>query len=229
MPAAAQHDKQSLLGRGVAPTDLRPVQTCLHGEPRFFKRSYQDLRYDLAADWRQQFDRNWGRLGASVNFFLIGGGVSIEYLGETARSDRSLSLLFSFQNQVGSLTLQAPQLTPWAETLAQTASADLRLRCGDHFIHKIDLGARLWLAVTLHFNSKASLERFVKTIKISFLFGLISKTKRFVDETKDFAEKFRMKVSGLQFGGEPQRLAALLARQPTDGCDASNRQQCLDL
>lgn len=226
--ALGSETASSLLGRGIDRSG-HLLAGCLQGTPQFFSRSYQQINYELSHDRMEQVQRHWGQVGGSVNFFLIGGGLSVEWLAETARSQRSLSLLFNYKTQLGSLQLRHPRLSERAEALQQSSLAALQSACGQHFIHKIDLGARMMLAVTLHFRSAEAYERFVKTIKISVLFGLISKTKRFVEETNEFTQDFAIKVSALQWGGEPSQLEAILGSKAKHSCRADAMQSCLEL
>jgi hypothetical protein len=71
------------------------------------------------------------------------------------------------------------------------------------------------------------LERFIRRIKISLLFGLISKTNVFIDEIRDFAEDFVIKASAWQLGGDPGKIDQLTSELSSLTCRGSNPTNCL--
>ncbi|MBQ47422.1 MAG: hypothetical protein CMP10_08120 [Zetaproteobacteria bacterium] len=215
------------LGQSFSSYDQSLKEPCLVGDSVFINNSFQEFGYTISSTIAQHFEQTTGFLSVGVNLFLIGASYSLEYLSKTLRTERSLTILFNYSTKAGSLIYKNRKLNQRGE-LASSQSAQKRKElCGEAFASQQSLGSRLFINATLHFKDKASLERFIHTIKISFLFGLITKTSRFKEETKTFTEDAYLTVDGYQEGGQDSDFNNLLQEIKQGPCHIKNPEKCI--
>jgi hypothetical protein len=213
------------LGRGFDTSTGWTSSPCIAGIPvlRGNRSGSVSFHFDESfADYLQTTD---GRLGAGVDLGIIGGGVAVDFFARVARTELSTSLTIGFDGAMGTAVLTEPRLTAEGRAAADMTPERRRSTCGDGFISSVDLGSRLYISATLHFKDEETFERFVKTVEVSALFGLVRAKKTFVDETRHFAQDAYLKIDGLQEGGDPSRLHALLASD-TSLCRLDNIDAC---
>lgn len=203
------------LGRGYDSHLGRIADACVTGhiEHRGARVGKVSAHYDESfSDYLRE---SGGRLSGSVDLGLIGGSASVEYYAKVARTELSTSYTVRFQADMGRAVLAGRSLTPEGQAAQGMSAEQRRAACGDGFIAEARLGAELLVTASFHFTRASELERFVKTVSVKALFGLIKSKRRWVEETSSFAQSGYLKVEALQKGGDPAQLAAMMGASQT--------------
>jgi len=204
----------NLLGRGFDSSLGALRGRCLSGKARPRGKRSASLELVYGRETERSTDTVRGALSGEINLGLIGGKAAMQYDREVSDASLSLSLYLLFQSSMGSFALDERALSPLGQMAVRQGQESVLSTCGDRFVTRVEGGARLRLGATFHLADRSAFERFKKTIQVSALFGLISKTQQSVEEVRSFARSAVLEISGAQEGGDPAQLAALLSPAP---------------
>lgn len=198
-----------VLGYGFDSRFGRIASPCIQGHTQLRGGRSAVLSHSYNASFDDYFNETQGRLSAGINLLLVGGSARVDYYAKVARTDHSTSYVVKFDAKLGTAVLDQRTLTSvGSATLAGSAEAR-RLVCGDEYVSEVDLGSSLLIGASFHFSEASDFEQFKYEVKVEALFGLISSTDRWTEETGHFAQDGYLVIDVLQTGGDPAQLAAL--------------------
>jgi hypothetical protein len=115
----------------------------------------------------------------------------------------------------GSLGHGMSALTPEAAAREQTSPTEFRAMCGNSFIEQMDGGATLAIRLSLSFNSHRDQELF--NAKMEGHYGLANIATKIEQAAKNANVHIDLKLSAIQEGGEPQKLADIFGELDEGG------------
>lgn len=218
MPALAtaqsvlsETDWPAALGRGYDSHLGRIADGCVKGTVAYRGTRSGVLTTHFNESFGSYMSMTEGKLSGSVNLLLVSGSASVDYYSRVSSSDHSVSLNVRFVAEMGSAVLDDRTLTSRGETAVHLDAAQRRAACGDEFIYEAKLGSELQIGASFHFADQSELERFTYTVKVEALFGLVSSTERWTEETSSFSETGYLVIDSLQRGGDPSVHQSILS------------------
>jgi len=198
-----------VLGYGFDSRLGRLASPCIQGQPQFRGGRSAVLSHAYNASFDDYFNETQGRLSAGIDLLLIGGSARVDYYAKVARTDHSTSYVVKFDAKLGTAVLGQRALTGLGSSTLGGSATARRQTCGDEFVSEVDLGSSLLIGASFHFSEASDFEQFKYEVKVEALFGLISSTDRWTEETGHFAQDGYLVIDVLQTGGDPAQLAAL--------------------
>lgn len=155
-----------------------------------------------------------------------------KFVSEAGSTDLSDSLIFSYQVRGKSVIMQHVALSSEGQAMVGRPETDVRKTCGDEYVSQVDLGAQLFVLVNFEFANREAKSSFEAQINVDLvdLFSLSGAASTSLDNFKD---TITIKMSALQIGGNPARLATILQSDGSEGipiinCSIAERDQCLE-
>jgi hypothetical protein len=222
-------DWPAALGRGYDSHLGRIADGCVTG-----KLAYRGNRYStLSSHYDESFGSYMtlmdGKLSGGVNLLLVSGSASVDYYSRVASSELSTSYTIRFVAELGTAVLDQRTLTTAGNSAAQVSPIQRRAICGDEYISEAKLGSELLISASFLFSDSSEHERFVTTVKVEALFGLVSHTESWTDETQSFSQTGYLKVESLQRGGNPSLHQSILNGHGSVVCRFDNVAPCQQL
>lgn len=201
------------LGKGFNPYSHALLDNCVQGTTINSGTKSSDVRFMGSGSFSRRNNQMYGKLSGEVDFFIFGGGASVEMTSRLSNTDRSFSSVLELAVDGGSISLEGRNEVDVSDK-----------RCGDEFIYNIKLGHKLYLSTKLYFSSRESYEKFVTTIKIKVLF--VTKTKTIVDEVREFDEQARYVIELISPNPLPDQLKDIVTNNRTN-CKIDNLDDCV--
>jgi len=205
--------KSSDLGRGFNQYSEKLLDHCVEGTVLPQGNEHSEVRFMGSGDSSRRKNQMYGKVAGEVDFFLFGGGASVEMTSRLSNTSRSFSSVLQLSMEGGGKSLEGRTPLPLDNK-----------NCGDEFIYHIKYGQKLYLSTKLFFSSRESYEKFVTTVKIKVLF--FTKKKTFVKEALDIDEQARYVVEVISPNRLPTKLTNILINNRTN-CKINNIDDCL--
>ena len=217
-------DKE-VLGAGFEQSLTMPLESCLNGEWIYQGGTQGDLSYQGSYDSEAMINTIAGSVKGGINLVIFGGSAKFSMRRKVTKNSNSAAAVIELGYNKGSYNLEHRQTKSDISALLATDPQLVRNKCGDGFIHNIQLGSNLYISAKLHFKSRAEYEWYQTKIKIKFLFfsKTFTKTKEFYEATKDAVYSIQVNTDG----GMTPKLAAL-TQGGTQYCKTDNMQTCID-
>ncbi|WDE07007.1 hypothetical protein SG34_009015 [Thalassomonas viridans] len=201
------------LGKGFNPYSHALLDSCVQGTSINRGTVASDVRFLGSGSFSRRTNQMYGKLSGEVDFFLFGGGASVEMTSRLSNTDRSFSSVLELAVDGGGVSLEGRDEVDVSDK-----------HCGDEFIYHIKLGHKLYLSTKLYFSSRESYEKFVTKIKIKVLF--VTKTKTIVDEVREFDEQARYVIELVSPNNLPEPLKDIMTNNRTN-CKIDNLDDCV--
>jgi|GEM_PF-6227826 len=216
-----------LLGRGLNGDFGRLARTCVSGSALRSSGARGELTMEISSGTESELRDAGAAASGEANLGLVGASHSVEFFSRiSSRSlQDSLVVRYEIEGAPWLLSLDAKPNAEGESASAGDAKSRLSL-CGNEFVRQIDVGYRLWIALSFQFDTAETQEYYNKTSTRSALFGAVKKKSTDIRRIEDFSESAVFSVSVLQDGGDSRPLKALLAKGSTR-CLARNIKDCL--
>lgn len=202
------------LGKGFNPYSHALLDNCVQGTTIERGTVGSDIRFLGSGSFSRRTNQMYGKLSAEVDFFIFGGGASVEMTSRLSNTDRSFSSVLELAVDGGGISLEGRNELDVSDK-----------RCGDEFIYHINLGHKLYMSTKLYFSSRESYERFVTKIKIKLLF--VTKTKTIIDEVREFDEQARYVIELISPNKLPDQLKDIVNNNRTN-CKIDYLDDCVE-
>jgi hypothetical protein len=209
-------------------------EPCVVGDVRLEGSSTSEVEYLFSQSAEDLLASSKGKGKASAGVAGLKAQAKVSFLSRVAETDSSTSVLFKYNYELGAAKLWNKK--PAKPELIAMPPIQIAATCGDRFVDQVLLGAQLFLAMNVHFESKEMKNHVKAQIKVK-AFGhkkTFKKTLANIDK-----EKVRGKVSieAMQIGGDERALDQVLgkfteekgARLVCDLFDENELDRCLDL
>jgi len=227
--APAAESDLSVLGQGV---DLRlgePKLTCVTASPELRIDSQGSLSASYGASFESLLRTTTGSLVGGFDVGLLSARAHVDYFSRVAHSERSTAYTIDFQSKLGDVLAIAPVLSVEGRAAAALPEAERFERCGDAFTSSLEVGARFLLSAVFQFANAEEFQRFVATVRVEALFGLVHSSRSFSEETQSFAETAQLQIVALQQGGRSEALTRLIGPSLEQRCPLAEVEHCLEL
>lgn len=164
---------------------------------------------------------------AQVDFWVVGAKARSEFILRNSESVSQASYIWSLEYRGASMIWDQRQLNARGLSAAKLEPEQQRKLCGDQFIQGSVLGARLYLAATLVFQSQEKYRYYKTKVSASGLGGLFKKDKKTISELREIAGDAYLSIQILQLGGQTFDLDLLAATQ-SSYCSMAKIENCLD-
>jgi hypothetical protein len=166
-----------------------------------------------------------GQIGAEVSLFLASARVEVGYSRLATEKTYERQSVFSHDATGRVARLIHPRLTAVGRQVADTQDLGLvRVKCGDSLVTAVTPGGTLLLSATFSFADAATKETANATARASI--AMISHEWTFEKESEEVRTTSSVTISGLQLGGTPRALEAVLARARIRTCSLANVTAC---
>lgn len=205
------------------------AKTCVNGTLQYRGNRVGTLTAHYNDSFADFLSITSGRLSGGVNLLLIGGSAAVDYYARVSRTELSTSYTSRFESTLSTAVLTDRSLSTEGAAAAAQPPTARRLACGDEFVSEAVLGSELLITAAFHFTNSSEFQRFVTSVTVEALFGLIKSTKRWVDETSSFSQSGYLKVEALQRGGDPAALATIMGATQQSLCRFDDVEACRSL
>ncbi|SMF34837.1 leucine-rich repeat domain-containing protein [Pseudobacteriovorax antillogorgiicola] len=219
--------KQQKIGAGFDINNQSFRSPCLEGDVEYTGTQSSTLNLDYTVDEETVESQLRSSISGKVNLFVASAKASLEISKFLTKSDYSQNLIYSHRIVGKTASIRNIRLT--GDGLKASESNDenyKRLKCGQEFINQINLGASLYIAVRLNFESKEMKERWKAKVKFKVL-GF-KKTKSFRGSSGYENSSTSVSFHAVQIGGDPSRLNKVLASINRTNCTLKEIEQCHD-
>ncbi len=212
------------LGMGFDSTTRYKKEACISGVQTSTGNHSMDLGFYHGLDFNSILQNSYGRTSVGVNFIIFGGSASITVTQRYSETSSRMSSFLRLNYIKHRISLENRSYTDLGLSVLNSLPKKQREICGDRFIHSAKLGASLTLAANLEFKTMEDYKKYVKKIKVRFLFW--SKTITEINEFKREAEGGVFSLKLIQNGGYSARLEEIMTQNPTY-CLVENIEACM--
>jgi hypothetical protein len=161
-------------------------------------------------------------LSGKANFGLYSASISAQYARSTAETRQSLHF-----NYLQTMSADASYKVPGIGNKALSQDAQELLNngggltlfhqvCGDSFIQAANMGAVLFVDVSIEFQNSAKKEQFTESVNVKAM-GIGGITQSFSKERDKSASGANLAVKAYQLGGDSTKLANIFGKPGADG------------
>lgn len=212
----APEASQSWLGRGINSATGLLKSSCVTGDVSVVNNQTMTMGYLNAKTASQSLAEVTGKVGASVNLGLFGGGASVSMHTRLEETTNTASLVFRMSYKGNDLTLENRQLTTTGQQAVAQNAAAIYDECGDAFIHHLQLGNELYFVTQMTFATREDYQQFVTKIKIRVLF--FKKTITITDEFFEYGQNGVYSVRVLSPNPLPEQVKNILGPDGESHC-----------
>ncbi|WDE03753.1 hypothetical protein SG34_020565 [Thalassomonas viridans] len=218
-------DKE-VLGAGFEESLTMPLDNCLDGDWVYQGGSQGQLSYQGGYESDTMINTIAGSVKGGVNLVIFGGSVKFSMRRKVTKNSSSAASVIELNYNKGSYNFENRKTKDEVTNLLATDPVAARNKCGDSFIHNVQLGSNLYVTAKIHFNSRSEYEWYQTKIKVKFLFfsKTFTKTKEFYDATKNAVYSIQVNTDG----GMTPKLAQLTQGGTTKYCKTDNMDACID-
>ncbi|WP_462162948.1 hypothetical protein [Pseudoalteromonas xiamenensis] len=212
------------LGQGFELENGITKEACLDGDWVFQGGSMGELSYRGAFDSNTMINTIAGSVQGGINLVIFGGSVKFSMRRRVTENRNSAASVIELGYEKGSYNFENRTVKPAFSDLLKHDPLQAKNRCGNSFIHNIRLGSKLYVSAKLHFKTREEYEWFQTKIKIKVLFfkKTITKTKEFLEATKNAVYTIQVNTDG----GMTPKLAQLTQHGPMH-CKTDNLEPCM--
>lgn len=199
---------------------------CVQGSYGFAGAQVGTLDLEHSLDQDRYHDEVSATAGAGVNLFLFGGEVKITVGHQQAAGSYNENLVYIAESHGKEALLDQPSVSAFGYDAARDPGY-VRHACGDEYISKVKLGAKLFLTASYNFGSLELKNEVITKVKFSVL-GF-SKTVTHINAWSEVLAHSSVTIDAWQVGGLPERLTALKDSIPVKTCLLNNLAPCQDI
>ncbi|WDE00692.1 hypothetical protein [Thalassomonas actiniarum] len=218
-------DKE-VLGAGFEESLTIPLDSCLDGDWVYQGGTQGQLSYQGGYQSDTMINTIAGSVKGGINLVIFGGSAKFSMRRKVTKNSTSAASVIELNYNKGSYNFENRRTK--ADITNQLASDPVAVRnkCGDSFIHNVQLGSNLYVTAKIHFNSRSEYEWYQTKIKVKFLFfsKTFTKTKEFFEATKNAVYSIQVNTDG----GMTPKLAQLTQGGTTKYCKTDNMDACID-
>lgn len=178
--------QKSWLGRGVDSGTGLLKSNCLNGTQVVHQNRAASVSYSNGRTASQSMNEMAGKVGASVNLGLFGGGASVSVHTRTEETTNTATLVYRFSYQGDDHTFEQPSLNSTGQSVAGGSNSSIAGTCGDSYVNHVQMGNEIYFVSQLSFADKEDYRKFVTEIRIRILFW--SRTATISDSFYDYAK-----------------------------------------
>lgn len=220
-------DQPQKIGVGFDINNQAFRNSCLTGDVEYAGAQVAEVNFESSLDEDDLIIQLNTSIKGKVNLFVASASASLKMSRFLRKRDYSLNLIYSHHLTGKSALIKNIALT--AQGQKAIASNDVgykELLCGQEFVHKINLGASLFIAVRLDFASEEMKEEWKAKVKFK-VFGF-KKTKTFRGSSGYENASTSVSFHAVQVGGNPEKLDEVLATINKMKCTLAQIEQCYE-
>lgn len=198
----------ALIGTGYSSENQANNGQCLDGEVVYVGK--QDANFNLDTTVRQEaLEKSLGmEAGFRVRTGVTTYSGSAKFLKASKSNSHSITLNYSADYSFKQRLLSNPKLNTIGEKFRDNPDR-FKKTCGDNFIYKQTLGAKLFYTLKINFDSKEARDFFEAKVKMSS--SMNSAYAGLRNAKNHFSSKTKVTFTAYQLGGDISKLTSLIS------------------